>query len=111
MHCSHEEDEWMITIRVAKDDVYVGSYTLTEWLGSMSAPTPTIECDVIDIDTGNIIDTVTCTITDASLKIVSYTIDETVTGVQRMCKLLFRVTSPTARMTLPSAGEQGFWVY
>lgn len=102
----------MQTIRVALNDVYNYSYTLTSPTINLSAlsPTPTVEVDVIDVETGVVKTTIPCTVVAPTSGVVSFSLEDA-TGLRSMNRLIFHVYSGQNVQTIPAAGEQGLWVY
>jgi hypothetical protein len=100
------------TIRVAYGDINTINYTLTSPTINLYllSPTPTVEVDVIDMIDGTVRATIPCTVVAPTSGIVSFNMEDA-TGLRSMNKLLFRITAGQNLQTIPTASEQGLWVY
>lgn len=101
----------MQTLRVAYGDAATVSYTLTNPTINLSgSPTPTIEVDVVDVETGAVRTTIPCTILNAAAGSIYFSLEDA-SNVRSMNTMLFRVTIGTELKTIPANSEQGLWVY
>ena len=106
----------MTTLRVKQNDVYVGTYTIKDVKNTavdLTAATPGgVELDIVNVDTGITLSTITCTpATPYTSGLVSYIIDTDVTSNLGMYLMVFKVDKKTSLMSYPQGSEQGLWVY
>lgn len=103
----------METIRVALNDTFLQTYTLVSPSGSVIDLTgATIEVAVLDVDTGEELTTIECTlVSPTTTGIVSFSVED-VASEKGIYKIQFRMTNTDGTVTTyPSEGEQALLVY
>jgi hypothetical protein len=105
----------MQTIRVAQNDVYNISYTLTNptinlWTAATPA-TPSVDLDIIDIDTKEVLTTIPCTVTAPTTGVIRFSTEDFASLDKKMYLAQFRIMIGTTLQSIPKDSEQAVWVY